>query len=615
MTQQLRDSSDGGENWDDSDFDDDFDEEEIEKQQAITKAFKEDLQRQADDKAKRAKFGAPPNGFDFSILQEREENGLRLGTFLKPRLSRSLFGLGFQDLGWDFEKDEVIPTPSRLIKIIFNEAKNIPLPGTNYNVHSRWLRYALCDKTVNPGEFRTKGIVSPVFTVFGDVKSSSPTMWTFPHYKDLILSNNPANMRISQQSKNLGLYVELCVNVIKINRHDIVGQDSGRVSPFLPSGDPVVQNEDIHCLSSGWAIIDLDDTHPLTKDDEKTGPASNQGAEVQKAEQHVNGGGTAVEGKTDKDSLKGTGKKKEGAGGRSAVSSVSLEPFTLKPLPTASKASEGKLARGKFVLQLNAGSLLNKMMFQKADGDRSKGEPQLLIEIRDPKPKTKERNMCLPATILYPRQFQPSILTYRRILARRLSKIDAPGNSLIVAPSQSFAFGTDSNDWLFKVFPSIADSPVIMNVFTQHWTHIYKKKMTKDSKRQYQNIVENFTKLAKQVWPLRHLFTADKPNIPPIAPAITDMAPQTAFPMTQNTASKLISELVNCAYVPMEQFCNGIIPAGTPIPTQAKGKDGPTSSFPASAPADTETHAIFLPFRAQELRQNFAEGFLPPDSI
>ena len=75
------------------------------------------------------RYGAPPSGFDFSVLQEREENGLRLGLFLKPRISRTHFGIGFQDLGWNIYENDVQSTPSRTIKFIFKKAENIPQPG------------------------------------------------------------------------------------------------------------------------------------------------------------------------------------------------------------------------------------------------------------------------------------------------------------------------------------------------------------------------------------------------------------------------------------------------------------------------------------------------------
>ena len=75
------------------------------------------------------KFDAPPLYFPFSVLQEREKNGLRLSLFLQPRISRTHFGIGFQDLAWNFYENDVQSTPSRTIKIVFKNATNIPQPG------------------------------------------------------------------------------------------------------------------------------------------------------------------------------------------------------------------------------------------------------------------------------------------------------------------------------------------------------------------------------------------------------------------------------------------------------------------------------------------------------
>jgi hypothetical protein len=56
----------------------------------------------------------------------------------------------------------------------------------------------------------------------------------------------------------------------------------------------------------------------------------------------------------------------------------------------------------------------------------------------------KQRNDCFPRTILFPLQFQLS---------------SAPGDPLVFKP--------DSADYVFKIFPAIADSTMLVCVFTK----------------------------------------------------------------------------------------------------------------------------------------------------
>jgi hypothetical protein len=94
--------------------------------------IREELAKKRDGKTLIEEYGRPPASFDFSFLRDAEENGIRLGSFFRPRQSRTLFGVGFQDLGWNFYTDEVEPTPARTIKIVFQKAENVPHPGVNY---------------------------------------------------------------------------------------------------------------------------------------------------------------------------------------------------------------------------------------------------------------------------------------------------------------------------------------------------------------------------------------------------------------------------------------------------------------------------------------------------
>ncbi|KAK2955836.1 hypothetical protein BLNAU_9187 [Blattamonas nauphoetae] len=594
--------SDSDNSGTDSSFEDE------ENQERLMKELKEDLQKKIDDKARREKFGTPPNGFDFSVLQDREENGLRLGLFLKPRVSRTGFGIGFQDIGWDFYNSEVVPTPSRTIKFVFKRAINIPLPGENYEIHSHVLRYALYDSSVGTGSgSRERGIVSPVFTIISPVNPKAPGTWVFPHYKDLVLSNNPAMLRIQQQASTIKLYVELGVNVTKKNAAQVTSSFSA--AAFTPSGDPAVENKDIHCLSNGYCLIDLDDSWPLSvKDVDKPVPTgAPSSAATTSAPPSESGGQAGVVG-----GAQSTEEPKDKAQNtrQATVKSISLPIYQEFPLPKVGSQTEKHIAKGLFKITLSGGSEWNKMGLPSSD---PKIVPTLEVEVRDPRAQTKRRNLSLPATILYPRQFQPSLLTYRRILARRLAKIDEPRNGLLSSPADSLTFKADSKDYLFKIFPSIADSPVVMNVFTRKWTETYKQKMTKEEKKNFANIEKKFTDIATAIWPLTHLYTCGRPFVAPISPAIPFAPPQTAYPMTEKTANDLLDALVDCSYISPADFLCGRIPPNTQLPSSQKKKaDSKDAQKPQAASGDpSETRALFTPFRTSELRLNFAEGFMP----
>jgi hypothetical protein len=72
-------------------------------------------------------------------------------------------------------------------------------------------------------------------------------------------------------------------------------------------------------------------------------------------------------------------------------------------------------------------SILLSVTSQISVNTRAENRPALFFEVRDPREKTKVRNLAMPGTIVFPRQFQPALLTYRRLLARRLCKIDEQG--------------------------------------------------------------------------------------------------------------------------------------------------------------------------------------------
>jgi hypothetical protein len=191
--------------------------------------IREELAKKRDIRTLIQEYGQPPATFDFSFLRDAEENGIRLGSFFRPRQSRTLFGMGFQDLGWNFYTDEVEPTPARTIKIVFERAENVPYPGLkivvfivtfisgkNYIVHARILRYALFDNAVKKAaDGKERCIVSPVYTIFATATKDRPDLWNFGYFNDGYLCNNPAMIRIQQRASDLKLLVELSVNVTR----------------------------------------------------------------------------------------------------------------------------------------------------------------------------------------------------------------------------------------------------------------------------------------------------------------------------------------------------------------------------------------------------------------
>ncbi|KAA6389047.1 MAG: hypothetical protein EZS28_015428 [Streblomastix strix] len=601
---------------------DDYDEygEERQQEERLMQELKMELNKKVDARAKSEAYGTPPAGFNFSFLQEREENGLRLGIFVKPRISRTHFGIGFQDLSWNFYNAEVQATPSRTVKFVFKEACNIPQPGNAYEVHSHVLRYALADKdALGTGANRDRAIVSPVFTVISPKDDKRLDLWKFPHYSDTIISNNPANLRIQQESQHLCLYIELGVNVVR--------KDIAQSGGLGHQGDPAVQGRAIHCLSCGWAKIDLDDTFPLFKDD-LTKPQTDGTAPPIQPSNTTGVGGIGVA-ETGNDNIQqGSGQQQQSrptassaSSTRQQIKSVPLATYEVRPLPTKSKAYTGKLYAGDQQLLLRGGSAFEDVELTGNTGKvlinaQSKEKPYLVVEVRDPRDQTKTRNASLPATILYPRQYQPSILTYRRLLARRLAKLDEQYSGLLSSPCEPLTFKADSADHIFKIFPSILDSSFVMGIFVRRWTDIYKLQIMKQKITDWETIAQRFKELTLQIWPLVHLYSAERPMVPPILPALPNAPPHTAYPMAEKTMVALEHSLLNCSNIQSSMFLCGRIPAGSVVgdPVAAGGVQAGIVANASQLDAEgkalsqMDSRAIFRPFRASELRLNFAEG-------
>ena len=137
--------------------------------------------------------------------------------------------------------------------------------------------------------------------------------------------------------------------------------------------------------------------------------------------------------------------------------------------------------------------------------------------------------------------------------------------------------------------------------------------MTEQEREDRVKVETRFTELATQIWPLLHLYTAKYPSIPPIVPALPTVPPHTAYPMSEQELINLFDAFCYCASVSPVDFLSGTIPAGAPeyVPRKS-ARDKPPDASPGKTLAQArETGAIFRPFRASELRHNFAEGFLP----
>lgn len=81
----------------------------------------------------------------------------------------------------------------------------------------------------------------------------------------------------------------------------------------------------------------------------------------------------------------------------------------------------------------------------------------------------------------------------------------------------------------------------------------------------WETIAQRFKELTLQIWPLVHLYSAERPMVPPILPALPNAPPHTAYPMAEKTMVALEHSLLNCSNIQSSMFLCGRIPAGSVV--------------------------------------------------